>query len=210
VAVKIQWDDGEQVTWRRDALAGKPIEILVADRVEDEYPAPDTSEQMKPTAPSQEDPETAPPTAATEAVFPIPEQAATTQLAPTEQSAKPPTAEPTESPEAVALEQTPAEGRQAEQALLSEPSQETPTPPEQTAGPPETPPAVAKQPRTRKPKQAAADGKANKLSVLDAAAKVLGETGQPMTCQEMIAQMAAKGSWNSSKGRTPEALNGAA
>jgi hypothetical protein len=31
VSVKIRWDDGEQVTWRRDALAGKPIEILEAD-----------------------------------------------------------------------------------------------------------------------------------------------------------------------------------
>lgn len=28
VAVKIQWDDGEQITWRRDALADKPIDIL--------------------------------------------------------------------------------------------------------------------------------------------------------------------------------------
>ena len=28
VSVKVQWDDGEQVTWRRDSLAGRPIEIL--------------------------------------------------------------------------------------------------------------------------------------------------------------------------------------
>src|SRR2546423_289916 len=27
-SVKIEWDDGEQVTWRRDELATKPIEIL--------------------------------------------------------------------------------------------------------------------------------------------------------------------------------------
>src|SRR3954466_3860709 len=27
-AVKIRWDDGEQVTWRRDSLAGRPLEIL--------------------------------------------------------------------------------------------------------------------------------------------------------------------------------------
>jgi hypothetical protein len=43
----------------------------------------------------------------------------------------------------------------------------------------------------------------NKLSALDAAAKVLGETGQAMTCQELIAAMAAKGYWSSPKGRTP-------
>jgi hypothetical protein len=36
VSVKVQWDDGEQVTWRRDSLADRPIEILLlAD--EDEY-----------------------------------------------------------------------------------------------------------------------------------------------------------------------------
>src|SRR5271157_4385424 len=28
VSVKIRWDDGEQVTWRRDSLAGRPIEII--------------------------------------------------------------------------------------------------------------------------------------------------------------------------------------
>src|SRR5438067_11516115 len=27
-AVKIRWDDGEQVTWQRDSLADRPVEIL--------------------------------------------------------------------------------------------------------------------------------------------------------------------------------------
>ena len=45
--------------------------------------------------------------------------------------------------------------------------------------------------------------KANKLSALDAAAKVLGESGQAMSCAELIAAMAAKGYWSSPKGRTP-------
>jgi hypothetical protein len=44
---------------------------------------------------------------------------------------------------------------------------------------------------------------ANKLSALDAAAKVLAETGQALTCGEMIAAMAAKGYWQSPRGRTP-------
>ena len=44
-----------------------------------------------------------------------------------------------------------------------------------------------------------------KLSALDAAAKVLEETGQPMTCQEMIDAMAQKGYWSSPGGRTPAA-----
>jgi hypothetical protein len=44
-----------------------------------------------------------------------------------------------------------------------------------------------------------------KLSALDAAAKVLAETGQPMTCQELIGAMAAKGYWSSPAGKTPSA-----
>jgi HB1, ASXL, restriction endonuclease HTH domain len=44
---------------------------------------------------------------------------------------------------------------------------------------------------------------ANKYSALDAAAQVLAETGQAMSCPELIAAMAAKGYWQSPKGRTP-------
>jgi hypothetical protein len=47
--------------------------------------------------------------------------------------------------------------------------------------------------------------KRDKLSALDAAAKVLAETGQAMTCQEMIDAMAKKGYWTSPGGRTPAA-----
>jgi len=44
-----------------------------------------------------------------------------------------------------------------------------------------------------------------KLSALAAAARVLEEAGQPMSCPELIAQMAAKGYWSSPKGKTPSA-----
>jgi len=44
-----------------------------------------------------------------------------------------------------------------------------------------------------------------KLSALDAAARVLGESGQAMNCQEMIEAMAAKGYWTSPAGKTPGA-----
>jgi hypothetical protein len=37
-SVKITWDDGEQVTWRRDSLADRPIEILDADAASAEDP----------------------------------------------------------------------------------------------------------------------------------------------------------------------------
>ena len=42
-----------------------------------------------------------------------------------------------------------------------------------------------------------------KLSALDAAVRVLGESGQAMNCQEMIEAMAAKGYWTSPGGKTP-------
>jgi hypothetical protein len=45
----------------------------------------------------------------------------------------------------------------------------------------------------------------NKLSAVDAAIGVLAETGQAMTCSELIAAMAAQGYWTSPQGRTPHA-----
>ena len=73
----------------------------------------------------------------------------------------------------------------------------------------------AKTPKATTPKQttvtqtapakAAAKTKAKKLSALDAAAKVLAETGQAMTCAALIEAMAAKGYWTSPGGKTPAA-----
>jgi hypothetical protein len=47
--------------------------------------------------------------------------------------------------------------------------------------------------------------KEKKPSALDGAAKVLGEKGEPMNCQEMIKEMAEKGYWKSPGGLTPHA-----
>jgi len=52
-------------------------------------------------------------------------------------------------------------------------------------------------------KSAKVDTKSKKMSALDAAAKVLAETGQPMSCQELIEAMAQKGYWSSPGGKTP-------
>jgi hypothetical protein len=49
-----------------------------------------------------------------------------------------------------------------------------------------------------------------KLSALDAAARVLEETGRPMGCRELIGVMAAKGYWASPGGKTPAATLSAA
>jgi hypothetical protein len=59
--------------------------------------------------------------------------------------------------------------------------------------------------RAAEPKKAAPDKTTKKMSAIDAAAKVLGETGQAMTSQELITLMATKGYWSSPNGRTPHA-----
>jgi hypothetical protein len=58
----------------------------------------------------------------------------------------------------------------------------------------------AKTPKAKKP--AKTDGK---LSCLDAAAKVLGESKEPMNTKEMIEVMAEKKYWTSPGGKTPSA-----
>ena len=55
----------------------------------------------------------------------------------------------------------------------------------------------------KKSAQAKAEAKAKNLSALDAAAQVLAETGQPMSCKEMIEAMAQKRYWSSPGGKTP-------
>ncbi|MEX2287741.1 MAG: winged helix-turn-helix domain-containing protein [Planctomycetaceae bacterium] len=78
-----------------------------------------------------------------------------------------------------------------------------------TAKPSKTGKPSAKANKTAAPKKAAktaprtkADGK---MSALDAAAKVLGESKEPMAAKEMIDAMAAKGYWKSPGGKTPQA-----
>lgn len=61
---------------------------------------------------------------------------------------------------------------------------------------------ATKSASAKKAKPAKTDGK---LSALDAAAKVLGEAGRPMSTGAMIEAMAAKGYWSSPNGQTPAA-----
>jgi hypothetical protein len=81
----------------------------------------------------------------------------------------------------------------------------TPTPaPAAKKKPPAKP--ASSPPKVPAPAPAAAGGPgAKQYSALDAAALVLRETGQPLSCPELIAQMAAKGYWTSPKGKTPSA-----
>ena len=93
-------------------------------------------------------------------------------------------APPLPEPAAAEAEKTSAE-RTAESSRIA-----TPTPAEEA--PAKEGPTVAAPPSA-------------KLSALDAAAKVLGEKGEPMNCQEMIKEMADKGYWKSPGGLTPHA-----
>ncbi len=63
-------------------------------------------------------------------------------------------------------------------------------------------PATAK-PKSKKVKTVADQPK--KMSALDAAAKVLGESKEPMATKAMIEAMSAKGYWTSPGGQTPHA-----
>jgi hypothetical protein len=58
---------------------------------------------------------------------------------------------------------------------------------------------ATKRTRTKK------EPKAKRVSGLDAAAKVLEESGQPMTTKEMVEVAEAKGYWKSPGGKTPHA-----
>jgi hypothetical protein len=63
-------------------------------------------------------------------------------------------------------------------------------------------PKAVKAKRTKKAAQPAGE---KKMSALDAAAKLLQETGEPMNAKAMIEGIAAKGYWTSPGGKTPHA-----
>ena len=70
---------------------------------------------------------------------------------------------------------------------------------------PETKAAAAAPPTDGAKATKAKKEKVKKVSAIDAAARVLGEAKEPMTCLEMIKTMAEKGYWTSPGGATPHA-----
>src|SRR5436190_14064406 len=72
---------------------------------------------------------------------------------------------------------------------------------------PKEPPKGKKTKATKGPQSAKAKKASGpkKLSAINAAAKVLGDAKDPMTCQELIAAMEKKGLWTSPGGKTPSA-----
>lgn len=65
--------------------------------------------------------------------------------------------------------------------------------------------AATKKPAKTKTTKPAKSATEKKLSAIDAAAKLLGESKEPMNCGEMIEAMATKGLWTSPGGKTPAA-----
>ncbi|MBX3435704.1 MAG: winged helix-turn-helix domain-containing protein, partial [Pirellulales bacterium] len=63
--------------------------------------------------------------------------------------------------------------------------------------------AKAKAAETKAAKRAPARQRENKLSALDAAARVLGESQEPLNTKALIERMAAQGLWTSPGGATP-------
>jgi HB1, ASXL, restriction endonuclease HTH domain len=211
VAVKIRWDDGEQVTWRRDSLAERPVEILAESADEDPSISPVAADALTPTDPSesaQPDPEPTPtmlaPAAAESAAAEALAQPAAPEPAPVEPSVEKPATEATEVPVVLAREPLPADATHTAEEVSPETAPESATPLEQTAGQPDVLSATTKQPRRSKP-TAAPQKKEKQRSALNAAAKVLEETDQALTCPELIAEMAARGYWTSPAGKTPAA-----
>jgi HB1, ASXL, restriction endonuclease HTH domain len=66
-----------------------------------------------------------------------------------------------------------------------------------------TPKAVAAQ--TNPSAATSAEPKPKKVSALEAAAQLLAQTGQALTCAQMIQALATSGTWTSPQGKTPEA-----
>ena len=67
--------------------------------------------------------------------------------------------------------------------------------------------ATGKRASAKKPasKKAPAKKSGKKMSGLDAAAKVLAESREPMRAKEIVERMEAKGYWKSPGGKTPSA-----
>jgi hypothetical protein len=179
VSVKIKWDDGEEVTWKRDSLAGRPIEILDSD---------DDTEQVTADAVAPTD-------------QPAPEGEPQSQAGALEPAVEMPPVEPT------AATDEPGLTFHIHVAEATNPTAEPATTEAATA--PEKPePSAAtapEKPKRQRKVAAPAEPKEKKLSAIEAAVKVLGEAGQAMTTQEMIEAMASKGYWSSPGGKTPSA-----
>lgn len=182
VSLKIQWDDGEQVTWRRDSLAERPIEIHEGG--EEGQSGPLTPEAEAGSV--QAAVETPPWAVVVEGlgVFVHEDVEITDELV------------ERISPSGVEQDAQPA--RMAGASCAAEPATEPMDEPVASG-------ATNRSAPSKRRREEAPSAKEKKVSALDAAVQVLAEARQALNCQDMIAAMAAKGYWTSPSGKTPAA-----
>jgi HB1, ASXL, restriction endonuclease HTH domain len=180
-AVKIEWDDGEKVTWKRAELGAKGLVVI------DPEEATETPQAAEPPAGEPTPAETTE-TAEEQTIGGLPARPVVRSdgsevlvtVPPAEEEVAG-TAETPEVPAAGATEQATAEA----------------------VAP--TPDVAPQAPAKKRAKRTPAEPKPARPSALDAAAKVLAEEHRPMNCQELIGVMAMKGYWTSPGGKTPAA-----
>src|SRR5437867_6780729 len=131
---------------------------------------------------------------------PVPPESPVAIETPPEAAAPPLPEQPTAEPPAPAS--TPAEVTTSVEVAPESAAPESAAP---EAAAPEAAAPEAAAPAQTKAKKAAKEPKPKKTSALDAAAKVLAESGEAMTTQAMIEAMATKGYWSSPGGQTPSA-----
>lgn len=188
--VKIKWDDGEVVNWKRDKLAEKGVEILEEETPEVERPTTEQTAEAPQTEPTvEEQPQVEPATEASLVVQPEtpvePEQVVA--------ESQPEEATPTPSLESQ-LEGSPqAQTNEASWGSIPDHGNRDGSAKSGTKH------------KSATAKKAKKEAKTKKLSALDAAAKLLQELGQPMNCKNLIEEMAKRGLWSSPNGATPEA-----
>jgi hypothetical protein len=180
-SVKIQWDDGEQVTWRRDALASRPIDILDSAAARNECSPTEAPGEVSDS-----------------------EQNVATELPETNPQQMPGVVvqDPVAGAFAAPTPQAQEQRQVATEVLVSEPVSLTTERRDDT--PADRAPTSSIPAKPKRQRKAAERPRESRLSALDAAARVLTEEGRAMTCQEMIDVMAARGYWTSPKGATPQ------
>jgi hypothetical protein len=175
-AVKILWDDGEKVTWKRAELGAKGLVVIEQDEAAEQQVGEATTAATIPA----ETPEPAPAAWAAPAVD-VPAKVVPADETPAADSTAEATPATDAAPEPAAPDGVFAEATAPEPAAEAKP---------------------AKKGRTRKPKAEAGE---KKSSALDGAAKVLEEEKRPMNTKELIGAMAVRGYWTSPGGKTPAA-----
>jgi HB1, ASXL, restriction endonuclease HTH domain len=174
-------------TKKAPKTAAAPVEtaVTVADGATAPAPEPDQAQTAEaaavpdPTTEANTPTETAPPATSQTDVQAQPTAETTAHPAPSE----PPLAENTQPADTAAAQ--------------------VPVP--ETNGKEGTKKGGKKKPAKGKGKKTSGKPKPEKLSALDAAARVLEESGQALTCKELIEAMAAKKYWTSPGGKTPQA-----